>query len=184
MVDFLFADASGTNLFRFRTDAQKLTTMDRFTILDISFVDTTNEKALVDWAYKRGLSYTLDGIKSFASTNSLNLVAYELGGSYGSQGVQQTVLATVGTVTPSVISTTQIDLAWTAVTNANGYIVERATNTGFTTGVQAGVLTGTNSFKSTGLTTGTAYYYRVTAVGAFGFAQSAAASAVATATTS
>lgn len=60
----------------------------------------------------------------------------------------------------------QIDLSWTAVTNRTRYQVDRATNSGFTTGVTLGVYTSTStSFSDTGLTAGTTYYYRIKAVG-------------------
>lgn len=188
MVDFLFANSAGVTLFSFRTDAPKLTQMDTFTILDITGATTDAEKALVQQAYKQGLSYTLAELKAFAVANSLNMVAFEQGGAYGTQGIQQMPLATVGTVTPTVDSATQITLDWTGITNAAGYIVERATNAGFTTGLTSTTIYGnTPTLVVTGLTTATAYYFRVTAVAsiqAFGYTNSAAASATATATTS
>ena len=72
----------------------------------------------------------------------------------------------VGGFTATANGAAQIDLSWTAVTNRTRYQVDRATNSGFTTGVTLGVYTGTGtSFSDTGLTAGTTYYYRIKAVG-------------------
>ena len=75
------------------------------------------------------------------------------------------------TVTPG---NAQNVLAWTAVTNRTRYQVDRATNSGFTTGVTLGVYTGTAAgFTDTGLTNGTTYYYRVKAIGTYRYSDTA-----------
>lgn len=58
----------------------------------------------------------------------------------------------------------EIDLTWSSVPNATNYILERATNSGFTTGLTT-LYTGNNlSFNNnTGIFLGTTYYYRVKA---------------------
>lgn len=62
--------------------------------------------------------------------------------------------------------TTQIQLDWSAVPLATGYIVERATNAGFTTGLST-VYTGPLlTYLNSGLTSGTHYYYRLHAMNA------------------
>ena len=68
------------------------------------------------------------------------------------------------TVTPG---SAQNALSWTAVTNRTAYRIDRATNSGFTTGVALDISPGqtTTSFTDTGLTAGTTYYYRIKAVG-------------------
>ena len=72
------------------------------------------------------------------------------------------------TVTPA--SATQLNLAWTAnptTENVDHYNVYRGTTAGFTVVPGTTVPTAqptTNSFNDTGLTAGTAYYYRVAAV--------------------
>jgi hypothetical protein len=63
----------------------------------------------------------------------------------------------------TVISTSQINLAWSAAQGATGYSVERSAN-GSTGWAQVGTTTvGTTTFSNTGLSAGTLYYYRVRA---------------------
>ena len=70
-------------------------------------------------------------------------------------------------LTPTVISSNQINLSWNASTGATSYNVKRATVSGgpYTT-IATGV-TGT-SYNNTGLTPATTYYYVVSAVNANG----------------
>jgi hypothetical protein len=82
----------------------------------------------------------------------------------------------------SALSTTSIALAWTAVSDATGYTVERSP-----TGSSAWTVLGTvatTSYTSTGLAPGTLYFYRVRALsatqtGEYSAATSATTSAVA-----
>ncbi len=89
-----------------------------------------------------------------------------------------TLPAQVGTVTPTVISSSEIDLAWAAITSATSYIVERSPNG--TTGWASVYTPATNAQNDTGLTAGTQYFYRVSAVNPGG---TGAVSATANATT-
>lgn len=85
-------------------------------------------------------------------------------------GITQLNTPTNFTATPT--STTQINLAWDAVASATGYVVDRATNSGFTTGVTLGIYSSSGtSYNNTGLTASTTYYYRVRATAA-GFTDS------------
>lgn len=80
-------------------------------------------------------------------------------------GITQLNTPTSFTATPA--STTQINLAWDAVASATGYIVDRATNNTFTTGLVSGIYSSSGtSFNATGLTASTTYYFRVRATGA------------------
>lgn len=84
----------------------------------------------------------------------------------------------------SAAGTTQINLSWTAVSGATSYDIYRSTSSGGTysrVGSEPTVSSGsTTSYSDTGLSSATAYYYKITALNASG--ESAASSAV-TATT-
>lgn len=78
-----------------------------------------------------------------------------------------TQLSAPGSFNASAVSDTQINLSWAAVANATNYVVDRATNVGFTTGVNLAIYSGSGtSFNNTGLTATTAYYYRIRATAA------------------
>lgn len=85
-------------------------------------------------------------------------------------------------VTATAASQTSITVNWTAVPNATGYVVQRATAAAgpFTAVSGASPVTGT-TYTDTGLTAGTSYFYRVVAVRN---TDSSATSAVATIGTS
>jgi chitodextrinase len=86
-------------------------------------------------------------------------------------------------LTATAISTTRIDLGWTASTDAvgvTGYRVERCQGAGCTTWAQVGTPTAT-AYSDTGLTGSTTYRFRVRATDAAG--NLSAYSAIATATT-
>ncbi|MBI3408481.1 MAG: fibronectin type III domain-containing protein [Planctomycetes bacterium] len=87
-------------------------------------------------------------------------------------------------LTATAVSTTQINLSWTASTDNVGvtnYLIERSQGAGSTSFSQIATTTGT-TFSNTGLTVGTVYNYRVRATDAAG--NLSAYSATATATTS
>ena len=84
-----------------------------------------------------------------------------------------TALGTVGSFTATP-GNAQVALSWAAVTNRDHYQIDRATNSGFTTGVVTGVYTGTGTtYTDTGLTNGTTYYYRIKAIGIGRYSDSA-----------
>jgi hypothetical protein len=91
-------------------------------------------------------------------------------------------------LTATAVSSSGINLSWTAVTpptncTISSYSVFRSTTSGFTpsSSNQIGTVTSGTTFSDTGLTASTTYYYKVEAVDAAG---SSAASAQASATTS
>ena len=109
------------------------------------------------------------------------MLAVEATGEVGTLSTEATGTTTAGqaptqvtglTVTPA--SATQLNLAWTAnptTENIDHYNVYRGTTAGFTVVPGTTVPTAqptTNSYNDTGLTAGTAYYYRVAAVNATG----------------
>lgn len=57
----------------------------------------------------------------------------------------------------------QVGLDWDDVTGAEGYVLERATDSGFTTALTEVYTGSTSSYTDTELTNGTTYYYRVKA---------------------
>lgn len=97
-------------------------------------------------------------------------------GSFDTDGTlaSATALADVTsfTVTPGH---TQNALSWAAVTNRTAYRIDRATDSGFTTGVALDISPGQTgtSFTDTGRTGGTTYYYRIKAVGTYRYKDSA-----------
>jgi chitodextrinase len=71
-----------------------------------------------------------------------------------------------GSLVPTVVSGTQINLSWTASTDAvavTGYLIERCTGTGCSNFAQVGN-SATAAFSDAGLTAATTYTYRVRAV--------------------
>ena len=67
------------------------------------------------------------------------------------------------TVTATAVSASQINLSWSAVTNATGYRVERSPDS--TTWSALGtVASGVTSYSDTGLAAATTYYYRIIAI--------------------
>lgn len=79
-----------------------------------------------------------------------------------------TVLTQLATpsLTATVASDTEIDLTWDIVSNADTYVLERATNSGFSTGLTEIYNGAGTSYDDTGRTASTHYYYRLTAQGA------------------
>jgi YD repeat-containing protein len=78
--------------------------------------------------------------------------------------------STPGTITPTVVSSSQIDLTWVASTDnvgVTGYQIDRCTGTSCSNYVQIATST-TNAFSNTGLAANTNYRYRVRAVDAAG----------------
>lgn len=73
-------------------------------------------------------------------------------------------LATPGSFLATPASSSQINISWGSVINATGYVLQRATNSIFTTGLFT-LLNNVNltSYNDTGLDASTTYYYRVLA---------------------
>ncbi|MEO6305752.1 MAG: hypothetical protein ABIP51_21555 [Bacteroidia bacterium] len=75
-------------------------------------------------------------------------------------------LAAPATFVASSVLATSLTLTWAAVTGATGYVVERATNVGFSAGLTTVYTGALLTTSSTGLTTATQYFYRVKATAA------------------
>ncbi len=95
-------------------------------------------------SYDMTLNVTLGGLK-----RSANITI--------KVGVPSTTVANPSNLTATVISSSQINLAWTAVTNATGYEIEQKVGTAFQS---LGTVT-TPSAQITNLDPGTAYTFRV-----------------------
>lgn len=186
MVDYVFTDNNG-NRVKVRTDAVDANT-NNFTILEVNdqpggFAALSNSLQIlfgstnlqqVQAGYGGG-SVVNDQVVSLgfmialAVTVGMILTAYPVGSTVSSAPVV-VVSPTLGA--PTLTAATGSGGAgtthetWTAVTNATNYVVDRATNAGFTTGVTLGVYSGPLLvFNDSGLTGGTTYYYRVRAQG-------------------
>ena len=81
------------------------------------------------------------------------------------------------TVTASTTVSTEIDLAWTAVTHATGYLIERSLNQQlWATVTPATPLVGTDhAYADTTATAGTTFFYRISAINAVGTSVATAA---------
>jgi phosphodiesterase/alkaline phosphatase D-like protein len=109
-------------------------------------------------------SYTATAPLSAAGGWIMQLVAFKA----ATVGPDTTPPTAPGTPVLSVVSSTQINLTWTAATDnvgVTGYFVERCAGVGCSTFAQVGAPT-TASFNDTGLTASTSYTYRVRATDA------------------
>jgi chitodextrinase len=94
----------------------------------------------------------------------MQMVAFKAAGSGGGGGDTQAPSMPTG-LTPTVISSTQINLSWTASTDnvgVTGYRVERCAGASCSNFAEVGTPAGA-SFNDTGLTASTTYQYRVRA---------------------
>ncbi len=75
-------------------------------------------------------------------------------------------------LTATVVSSTEIDLSWDSVLYATSYVLQRALNSTFTSGLTSIYQGALLAFSDTALTASTTYYYRVVAT-ATGYTNSA-----------
>lgn len=189
MVDYVFLD--GTNVIKVRTDAVDVNT-NNFTILEVNdkpggFNDiaTALQKSIGSTNLAIGpvgdlsSQVSIGRLKTIASANSMNLIAFPVGSTSSSTPV--TVASNITLSAPTLTAATgsgasgTTAISWTAVTNAANYVLDRATNSGFTTGVALAIFSGNKlTFNDSGLTPSTTYFYRVRAQNApQGFTDSA-----------
>lgn len=193
MVDYVFTDNSG-NVVKVRTDAVD-TNINNFTVLEvndqpggISGVAAALQKIIgkkLDIGTTGGDLSTGGSLAYFialATALSMTLTAYPVGAAVSTPVVK--LAPTLGT--PVLTGATGTGAAgtdhmtWVAVPNATNYVLDRATNVGFTTGVTLGVYSGPLLvFNDSGLTAATQYFYRLRAQGA-GYTDSAYGTASAT----
>ena len=143
----------------------------------ISFVDAGITALNTDIIYLVDdplLSYVpgraINGISGFVSNKGYYLVAkvaMDLTSIVVPPVGSVTQLAAPGSFTATPASSSQINLSWNTVPNATTYIVDRATNSGFTTGVTTGIYSGSGtSYNDTGRSASTQYFYRIRATAA------------------
>jgi xyloglucan-specific exo-beta-1,4-glucanase len=96
----------------------------------------------------------------YIATNGRGIIYGDLAG-----GGDPMVPAAPSALTATAVSTTQINLSWTDNSaNETTFIIERATNSGFTSNlVSTSVAANTTTHSATGLTANTTYYFRVRA---------------------
>jgi hypothetical protein len=112
----------------------------------------------------------INGISGFVANKGYYLVAkldMDLTGVVVPPVSSLTQLAAPGSFAAAAASDTQINVSWAVVPNATGYVVDRATNVGFTTGVTLAIYSGSGtSYNDTGRTASTQYFYRIRATAA------------------
>ena len=105
-----------------------------------------------------GKTYCVDGTSSKYST-----VHFYISSISGSQNIKSgSCLTTAPTISIGAVTGSSIALSWTSITGATSYSLQRDTNSSFTSATTIATQSGT-SFTSSGLSSGTTYYYRVNA---------------------
>lgn len=191
MTDFQFLSSDGvTTNFVLRTDFIELSTVDNgayqgnLTVCQI--IDNNpdyegpespeldppiqDDASLANY-WQNGSKYNIqDDLMTFADANNLTLTAYPIG------GVEVTADSAVTLVTatlpaPQNFQATAntglvVNLAWHLVPGATTYQIDRATNSGFSTGLVTDINnnSGGDTFEdNSGLAASTTYYYRIKA---------------------
>lgn len=169
MTDFQFLNASGTINVTLRTDyigaPASIVGGENLTVHDIVGLNTDEEKLM--FANFQKNKYSVADFKAFATANTLKLIAIQISKpESGTADLITIVLATPTSFSAAVNSATQITLTWVKSANATGYIVDRATNVGFTTGLVSTTVGDVAVLVVTGLTTATQYWFRIKAIAA------------------
>jgi hypothetical protein len=162
MLDFIFSDNAG-NSVRVRTDGIDTNT-NNLTIMEVN--DAPGGYYLLSNALQKSFGRNLDqlvttqqALLALGVTLNMNVSMVKVGG-----GAMKGVLAAPGSFVAATGSGAAgtLALTWVLPANATNVDINRATNVGFTTGVQMAVYNGSaNSFNDSGLTPSTAYFYRI-----------------------
>lgn len=114
---------------------------------------TCDVNGVNNFAYK----INTDGSYTLTYTKEADNIAVPLIGRYSS-------INTLGdtVISPTLINNNQIDISWTAVTDATQYRVQRSTDSSFATGV-TDITTTELAMSSVDLTSGVRYYFRIMA---------------------
>jgi hypothetical protein len=162
MLDFIFSDNSG-NSIRVRTDGVDANT-NNLTIMEVN--DAPGGYYLLSnalqTAFGRNLNQaatTQQALLALGTSLNMNVDIIKVGG-----GPLKTPLAAPGSFVAATGSGAAgtLALTWVLAANANNVDIDRATNVGFTTGVQLAVYNGgASNFNDSGLTPATPYFYRI-----------------------
>ena len=106
-------------------------------------------------------------VGSYSATATQNVNGYWLMQMAAFRAASGSAPAAPTNLANSVISSSAINLTWTASTGATGYVVQRCSGASCTSFAQVGTST-TASYSDTGLTAGTSYTYRVDATNSAG----------------
>lgn len=156
----------------------KLTIAELKTFLGASKIPTlANTTTLVTKTSTDALQYIVEdyGIFDWASSGTVdNEYVFSANGA-GVWILKADIRARVASpssITLNAISFSQVDVSWSAVSGADAYVLERATNSTFTAGLTTLYSGSLLTFSDTGRTELTTYYYRIRTLKA-GFAKSA-----------
>lgn len=166
MTDFQFLSPDGAVDVTLRTDyigaAAGILGGENVTVHDIIGLSTDTDHVFVNL---QKIKYAVSDFKSLAEANDMKLTAMPI----SKPGVENAVLQIKTLAAPTgfaatVVSASAINLAWTKSSKATGYIIERATNAGFTTGLVTTEVGDVAVLAVTGLTAATHYYFRIKAI--------------------
>jgi Fibronectin type III domain len=162
MTTFLFLNAAGTVNIELDTDLIGLDS-ENLTVCQIrnnvAGTPSAAAQALLNTFDKNKHSKSI--FKAYGVTNDLAVIAYEQNRARTQTAIG---LAAPTSLDGTVNSATQVTITWVKSFAATGYVVERATNVGFTTGVVAFTVADVATLAVTGLTTATPYWFRVRAI--------------------
>lgn len=172
MTDFNFVSPDGSITATAKTDLinPSATSSNNFTIMHLVGDQDSAMEQTIFGALKK-VATNIQNIITFAIANNLKVTMQSIGNPTKVIvpaiplviQLPGSVAGFAGTAAAGGI----INLAWTALAGANNYVVERASNVGFTAGVVE-VYNGPLLVKQlTGLTNSTQYFFRIKAKGAF-----------------
>lgn len=165
MTDFHFLSPDGAVDVTLRTDfigaAADIAGGENVTVHDIIGLDTDTNHIFAGF---QKIKYSINDFKAFAETNAMKLVTIPISKpGIATADLKVPTLDAPGTFVATADSATQITLTWVKSAGATGYVVDRATDAGFTANLVSSTLGDVATLAVTGLTTATQYYFRIKA---------------------